>query len=131
MYTIYADVATYQWKVHNGLMVFTKQPSTREVMTEEMIVIKPKKTRKRVTWILCYLCISCRFYIYGDTFSYLIIPCHSVVVENLQNHKWILVLIFTDYTEKNDYIQTHERQLMTISCLLETNYYFPMPYYNA
>ena len=24
-----------------------------------------------------------------------------------------------------------ERQLMTISCLLETNYYFPMPYYNA
>ena len=47
MYTIYADVATYQWKVHNGLMVFTKQPSTREVMTEEMIVIKPKKNEKK------------------------------------------------------------------------------------
>jgi hypothetical protein len=45
MYTIYADVATYQWKVHNGLMVFTKQPSTREVMTEEMIV--PKKNEKK------------------------------------------------------------------------------------
>ena len=43
MYTIYADVATY----HNGLMVFTKQPSTREVMTEEMIVIKPKKNEKK------------------------------------------------------------------------------------